>query len=91
MRIGETHPTEPVSIGVKRIKPSNRAIGNPVGVIPLARNVVDVSLRGTGIAAAFSTYLQRHIKNAVIHRYCFGVVLHEPLGVMERTHAAVTR
>ena len=55
--IGETHPAKPIGIGVKRFQPSNGSIGNPISVIPLARDVIDVGLGSTSVGATKSTHL----------------------------------
>ena len=50
--VGEAHPTEPVGIGIEGIEPRDRPIGDPVGVVPVARDRVVLHLRGVGVASA---------------------------------------
>ena len=48
-------------------------------------------LRSTGVATTGGVHLQFHVENPVVHGHCLGVILHQPLGVMERSHATVRR
>ena len=91
MRIGETHPAEPVVVRIQRIEPGDGAIGHPLGVIPLAWNRVVVNLRARSVAPTTRVHLQRHVEHSVVHADRFGVVLHEPACVVEVAHAAVRR
>src|SRR4029079_14384536 len=54
VRIGEAHPTEERRRLRLRAEPRHRALGDPVGVIVLARDRVVLHLGGAGLAAAGS-------------------------------------
>ena len=89
--VWKTHPAEPVIVGLERIQPGDRAISNPVGVVPLSRHCVVVHLRRTGLATALRVDLQGHVEHRVEHRDCFGMVRCQPAGVVQRAEGAVGR
>ena len=88
--IGETHPAKPIGIGVKRFQPSNGPIGNPISVIPLARDVIDVGLGSASVSATKSTHLEFHIQHAVVHGNRLWMIFHQPLGIVKCSHATMS-
>ena len=51
VRVGERHPDEPVGVFGQRVEVRDRAVGDPVGVVPVARDGVDARLGRAGVAA----------------------------------------
>ena len=51
MWIRERHPHEPVGVVRERVEVGDRAVGDPVGVIPVARDRVETRLGCAGLAA----------------------------------------
>src|SRR5438477_4272334 len=52
MRIGKAHPAEERAIARRAAQPGRRAVGDPVGVVVLARDPVVRDLGSTGVATA---------------------------------------
>ena len=77
VRIGERHPDEPVGVVGQRIEVRDRAIGHPVGVVPLARDGVDARLGSAGVATGLGRE-QRGEARARLE----AVVLDQPLPVV---------
>ncbi len=82
--IGKTHPAEPVGIGRQRIEPGDGAVGDPVGVIMLARDRVVLDLHRIGIAAAVAVLLELHGDQPIEAVDFFGMGLRHPLGVVQK-------
>ena len=89
VRVGETHPAEPVRVGGQRAEPRNRLVGHPLGVIPLARNLVVFHLRRTGVAATARIHLQLLVEHLEEHRCGRGILLAQPSRIVERPESAV--
>ena len=65
MGVGEAHPAEPVVVGVERVEPRDRAVCNPVAVVPLPWDRVDLHLRRPGLAAARPVHLQVAVDDCI--------------------------
>ncbi len=83
VRVGEAHPAEPVVGGAQRIEPGDRAVGHPVGVVPLARDGVVPYLRRAGVAAAHGVHLERPVEHGVEHAHRLGVGGGDPTRVVQ--------
>ncbi|CAB4726152.1 unannotated protein [freshwater metagenome] len=75
VRIRETHPAEPVVFAVQTIEPRDRSIGNPIGVVPIARNRVVFDLRSARVAAGNIAYFEITVEHLEEHADCFWMVL----------------
>ena len=91
MRIREAHPAEPVIVDGEGVEPRDRAVGDPIGVVPLARDRVVVHLRRAGFASARSIDLQRRVEHGIEHRHCIGMLAGHPPGVVQRAERTVRR
>ena len=78
MWVGKTHPAEPVVFAVQTIEPRDRSIGNPIGVIPIARHGIVFDLRGARVATGNIAYFEITIEDLEEHSDCFGMVLADP-------------
>ena len=83
VRIGETHPAEPVVIRADGAEPVDGAVGHPVGVIMLACNGIEMNLTGAGVATARRVYLKLLVEVTVEAGEFLRVVLFHPFGVMK--------
>ncbi|CAB5078157.1 unannotated protein [freshwater metagenome] len=75
MWVGKTHPAEPVVFAVQTIEPRDRSIGNPIGVVPIARNRVVFDLRSARVAAGNIAYFEITVEHLEEHADCFWMVL----------------
>ncbi|CAB4811149.1 unannotated protein [freshwater metagenome] len=78
MWVGKTHPAEPVIVGIQAVEPRDRSIGNPVGVIPIARNSISLDLRSASVAAGNVAYFEIAVEHLKEHSDCFGMILANP-------------
>ncbi len=84
VRIGEAHPAEPVVVGAERVEPGDRPVGDPVGVVPAARDRVVLGLGGHRVATGYGAEERGEALEVL------GVVCLEPPSVV-RDRAAAER
>ena len=89
MWIGEAHPAEPVVVGTERVEPRDRAIGDPVGVVPLPRHGVVVHLRRSRLTATGGADLQGRVEHREEHRHRLRMVGGHPPRVVQRAKGAM--
>src|SRR5690606_39526181 len=58
VRVGEAHPAEPVLVVAEAVEPGDRAVRDPVGVVPLPWDGVVLDLRRAGEIGRATSELQ---------------------------------